>query len=74
MSFLLELSKESSYTDRMKNKKYTNEELIQAATVMKDWYSLMAKKTKNAEMAKKFNEIRLEMRNLLITFEDINAL
>ena len=60
----------------MKNKKYTNEELIQAATVMKDWYSLMAKetKTKNAEMAKKFNEIRLEMRNMLIIFEDINAL
>jgi hypothetical protein len=57
----------------MKNKKYTNEELIQAATIMKDWYTTMAKKTKNPEMAESFNQTRLEMRNLLIAFEDIDA-
>jgi hypothetical protein len=55
----------------MKIKKYTNEEVIKAAKVMKKFYTDMAEKYEGEDSAKTYNMVRLEMRNVIIALEEL---
>ena len=58
----------------MKNKKYTNDEIIKAATIMKDWFTKLANITTEERNAKRYNEARLEMVNVITALETYNQL
>jgi hypothetical protein len=68
----------SSHNDDMKNKKskYSNKELINAATIMKDWYMEMAVtiEARNPEMAEHYKNMSLQLKEMLGHFKLVDIL